>query len=347
MPFDTATRTAILRENATDWLNLAVENIEREYPVMPWFVVEGPGIVPSHRELHPAFYGSFDWHSCVEMYWVAVRLMRLCPGSAAEPTVRETISRLLTPEHIATEIAFFRNPSYRGFERPYGWGWLLALQADLEALNDADGQRWAGILRPLADTLSQRLIAWLPLLTYPQRVGVHQNTAFALSRSFDFAASRAEEGDSALMEAVTTAAERMFRIDTNYPAHYEPSGSDFLSAALCEAELMALLTPTDAFADWLTAFLPGLAESQPVQLFTPATVSDGTDGHLAHLAGLNLSRAAGFLTIAAHLPDADPRLPALSAAAERHTHASLASVSGSDYMLEHWLSAYATLLLTV
>lgn len=347
MPFDAAARAAILREHATDWLQLAIENIEREYPVMPWFVVEGPGPIPSHRDLHPAFFGSFDWHSCVEMYWVAVRLMRLCPGSPAEPVVRETLSRLLTTEHITTEIAFFQNPSYRGFERPYGWGWLLALQADLERWDDTDGQRWATILRPLADVLAARLVDWLPLLTYPQRVGVHQNTAFALARSWDIATSRANAGDPALLNAISAAAERMFRGDTNYPANYEPSGADFLSAALCEAELMALLTPTDAFPSWLSAFLPGLAESQPTQLFTPAIVSDRTDGHLAHLAGLNLSRAAGFLAIAAHLPEDDPRLPALTAAAEKHTHASLDAVSGSDYMLEHWLSAYATLLLTV
>lgn len=347
MSFDAQTRHDIVAERANEWITLAVDNIEREYPYMPWMVVEGPGPLPSHRELHPTFFGSFDWHSCVEMYWVAVRLMRLVPGTEAESRARSVMSTLLTDEHIAVEQAFFTAPATRNFERPYGWGWLLALQSELDGWDDVDGRQWATTLRPLAETISTSFVSWLPLLTYPQRIGMHANTAFALLRSLDFAESQARSGDSSLLESIHAAANRFFHEDTDYPAHYEPSGADFLSAALTEADLMSRTLDRDTFPVWLDAFLPGLASAEPSQLFTPAIVSDGSDGQIAHLAGLNLSRSASFLSIAGALPADDDRVASLEDAARVHAEAALDSVSGSHYMLEHWLAAYATLLLTV
>jgi len=346
MSFTAQVRHAMLVERANEWIDLAVDNIEREYPYMPWMVVEGPGPLPSHRELHPTFFGSFDWHSCVEMYWVAVRLMRLVPGTAAEARARRAISNLLTDDHIGVENAFLTAPATRNFERPYGWGWLLALQSELEGWDDGDGRRWATTLRPLATTISTSFVHWLPLLTYPQRIGMHANTAFALLRSLDFAESQAHSGDTSLREAIDEAANRFFREDVDYPARYEPSGADFLSAALTEADLMRYLLDGETFPSWLDSFLPDLAISEPHQLFMPAIVSDGSDGQIAHLAGLNLSRAASFLSIAGALPVDDARRQVLEDAAHVHADAALASVSGSHYMLEHWLAAYATLLLT-
>ena len=347
MPIDATARESFLRDNAADYVELAIRNIESEYPHNPWMIVEVPGPLPSHRDLHPVFYGSFDWHSCVEMYWVAVRVLRLFPEEVAQDTARESISGLLTPAHIATEVEFFENPKHRSFERPYGWGWLLALQAELDGWDDPDGRVWATTLRPLSDAIGRSMLAWLPLLTYPQRVGMHANTAFALLRSLDHARNIAEQGHPELQEAIAQAGRRFFADDTDYPARYEPSGADFLSAALSEAELMCRLLPDVVFPVWLNTFLPGLAEGDPMQLFTPAIVSDGTDGQIAHLAGLNLSRAASFLAIAKSLNAADSRVAVLEHAAENHANASIGAVSGSDYMLEHWLAAYAVLLLTV
>lgn len=346
MPFDFATRTELLRRNAHDYVNLAITNIEREYPYMPWMVVDDPGSIPSHRELHPTFFGSFDWHSCVEMYWTAVRLLRLYPDDTPQHRAREAISKLLTGEHIQTEVAFFNLPGHRGFERPYGWGWLLALQSELDRWDDPDAARWAVTLKPLTDTIARGFVTWLPLLTYPQRVGTHPNTAFALLRSLDHAAHLTRSGDAALHDAISEASSRFFANDTDCPAHYEPSGADFLSAALTEAELISCLLPPGDYAVWLDAFLPDLATVEPHELFTPAVVSDGSDGQLAHLAGLNLSRGASFLAIASVLDTSDPRVVTLQEAAETHANASLHQVSGSDYMLEHWLAAYATLLLS-
>ena len=349
MTLDHQQRTSILHERAAGYVRVALDNVTREYPHMPYFVATGPGPYPMHRELHPAFYGCFDWHSCVEMHWAIVRLLCRFPeavpiGLAAE--ARETFGELLTEENIAAEARFFKDPNHRSLERPYGWGWLLTLHRELATWDDPDARRWARALEPLADLLTTNLVGWLPKLTYPQRVGVHPNTAFGLSRSYGHAERRAARGDGALLEAIQEAAVRWFADDEDYPARYEPSGADFLSAALSEAELMSRVLGPDGFPGWLERFLPDIAEGRPGELFQPAEVSDPTDGQIAHLHGLNLSRAWAFVALAARLPAGDARIAPMLAAAERHAEASLPYVAGSDYMVEHWLAAYAILLLS-
>lgn len=344
--FARARRGEILRAAAGGYVDVALENVIREFPTMPHFIATGPGPYPSHRELHPAFYGCFDWHSCVEMEWVVIRLLRLFPDDVPSARARETLDALLTPDNIRTEVAFFADPNHRSLERPYGWAWLLTLQHELEIWSDEAGARWAAAVRPLAALFSRNLMTWLPKLIYPQRVGMHANTAFALLRSLDFAERRAAAGEPDLLSAIRASGFRFFERDTGYPAHYEPSGADFLSAALSEAELMSRLLDPERFPEWLDAFLPGLADGEPASLFTPAIVSDQTDGQIAHLTGLNLSRAASFVHLAEALPDGDARTSPLLDAASRHASASLPAVTGSDYMVEHWLAAYATLLLS-
>ena len=344
--FDRARRREILHAAAHGYVDVALANVIREFPVIPQFIATGPGPYPSHRELHPAFYGCFDWHSCVEMQWVVIRLLRLFPGDVPATPARETLGDLLTPRNIAREIAFFREPHHRSVERPYGWAWLLTLQHELEIWNDEDSARWAAAVRPLADLLCANLIAWLPKLTYPQRMGMHANTAFSLLRSLDLAERRAAGGEPDLLSAIRKAGFRFFEGDTAYPAHYEPSGADFLSAALTEAELMSRLLDPDRFPAWLETFLPGLSRAEPESLFAPVIVSDETDGQIAHLTGLNLSRAVSLVRLAEALPDGDARVTPLLDAARDHAEASLPAVTGSDYMVEHWLAAYATLVLS-
>jgi hypothetical protein len=345
MPFDQPQRTSILRERADAYVRVALAGITREYPHMPYFVATESADYRTHRERHPAFYGCFDWHSCVEMHWAVVRLLRLFPDAVPAAEARATLDGLLTEENLAVEAAFFARPEHRSLERPYGWGWLLTLQHELATWDDPDARRWAAAVAPLAAVLTGRLLEWLPKLTYPQRTGVHPNTAFGLSRCLDWATLRAEVGDEALHAAIVAAAGRWFGDDTDYPAGYEPSGADFLSPALVEAELMSRVLPPGTFPDWLGRFLPGLAEGEPGALFAPAAVSDPTDGQIAHLHGLNLSRAWAFVALAARLPEGDARIGPLLAGAERHAAASLPHVVGGDYMTEHWLAAYATLLL--
>ncbi len=320
-------------EIAETWLRLAIDNIQIEYPHMAWIVANSPGDYALHRELHPTFFGSFDWHSCVEMYWVAARILRLFPGLPTEGEAIALIDELLIPAHIARETAFCRD--HPGFERPYGWGWALKLQHELDRSTNPDAQRWSEILRPLSDQLVAQFASWLPKLTYAQRMGMHGNTAFGLTLALPYVEANAPE----LQGLIGSRAMDWFGSDTNYPFAYEPSGADFLSAGLCEAVLMQRLMDIDVFASWADSFLPRTG-GEWLEL---AIVSDPTDGQIAHLHGLNLSRAWAFGELAAVLPD---RAAELQAMRKRHISASIDVVAGSHYMVEHWVVAYALLLFT-
>ena len=342
---DDGERVTFLRAQAPTYARLAVANVRRAYPVQVTYVATGPGAPPTPRELHPAFYGSFDWHSCVAMHWTLARLLRRLPDVVPGAAIRATLDAHLTAEALAAEVAFFAAPGHRAVQFPYGWGWLLALTDELGSWDDPDARRWAAHLAPLAELFAARLGEWLPLLTYPVRSGVHANTAFGLLLAWPYADARARAGDGALGETIATNARRWFANDSDYPAAWEPSGSDFLSPALTEAALLARLLAPAEYADWLGRFLPGLAVGQPASLFAPAIVTAATAGHIGHLHGLNLSRAWAFRQIADVLPPADPRRATLAEAAALHT-AALPVVTGGDYLLEHWLVNFATLLLS-
>jgi hypothetical protein len=329
---------AVLAENAEAYARVALANIEREFPHSEGLHQTEPGPVPRPRELHPAFYGSLDWHSCVEMHWILVRLLKLVPDRVPQDEARSALDTHLSAEALAAEARFFANPDRQSGERPYGWGWALRLASDLSELDDPDAERWTANMQPLVDVIVEGFTEWLPKLTYPVRYGIHANPAFAFSLALPFLETHAR-----LMEAVREAALRWFLDDADYPAEWEPSAFDFLSPALAEAVLMASLL--DDFPAWFDRFLPGIADRRPAQLFEPAEVSDPNDGHIAHLHGLNLSRAWCFQGLAAALPEADPRAAVMLEAAERHAAASLDQAVDSNYHLEHWLAAYALLYL--
>ena len=338
-------RRGLLVEHAAGFAATAVENLRREFPYHISRLMTARGDFPqAPRDVHPAFHSSFDWHSCVEMHWLLVRLLRTAPDTLGDKEIRAALAANLTEENLAVEAASFRSGLRPA--RPYGWGWALALEHELAEWGDPDGLRWAAALRPLTDAIIEAFLTYLPKSTYPNRSGVHANTAFGLRLSLDFARRRAQVGDAALLKAIVDAVERWYAGDADYPGAWEPSGSDFLSPALVEAELVTTLWEPERALPWLEAFLPGLADGAPAQLFTPAHVADDSDGQIAHLHGLNLSRAWCWRRLAEHLPAADPRVPALLEAAARHAEPELANVSGSDYMVEHWLAAYAVLYLS-
>ena len=343
---DPIARRALLEANAEAYARVAMTNIRREYPTHVAYYIEGPGPLPPPRQLHPAFYGSFDWHSCVEMHWVLVRLLRSLPALAAAGEARAVLDGTLTRDALAVEAAFCADPAHRGFERPYGWGWALMLTDELTGWDDPDAARWRANIGPLADVLRSRFLEWLPTATYPLRMGLHGNSAFGLSLALPDARREASAGRGALARAIRDAALRWFADDRDYPARLEPSGSDFLSPALTEAELMRSLLDERAFVAWLDAFLPALATGTPAALLEPAIVSDPSDGQGAHLHGLNLSRAYCMRRIAEGLPAGDPRVGVLASSIAKHADASLPAVVGSHYMVEHWLAAYALLLLS-
>jgi len=290
------------------------------------------------HELHPVFFGSFDWHSCVHSYWMLACLLKRFPALESASEIRALFDRQLVPEKVAGECAYLAAATARGFERPYGWGWLLKLAAELALLPET---RWSTALKPLADVFVQRFTDFLPLATYPVRVGTHFNTAFALRLAADYAE---QAKDDALMSLLRETALRWYGGDTHCPAWGEPSGDDFLSSTLIEAECMRRLLPEADFASWFTKFLPDLAQRQPAVLFEPARVSDRSDGKIAHLDGLNLSRAWCWSTLGGALHEGDPRQEPTRTAARLHLAAGLPHVAG-DYMGEHWLASFATLAL--
>ncbi|OZM74611.1 hypothetical protein CFN78_03555 [Amycolatopsis antarctica] len=330
---------------AAEYARVANTNIHREFPNSITSLMREPGDAPDRpSRIHPVFFGSFDWHSCVEMHWVLVRLLRSTPGGLPSDAIRSSLDALLTEPALAGEAATFRVRS--AHTRPYGWGWALALAHELGTWADPDGRRWSAYFAPLAEAVVEAFVEWLPKATYPVRHGLHGNSAFGMARALPYARARAADGEPALLEAIAGAAQRWFGTDAGYPAAWEPSGTDFLSPALTEAELMADLLAEADFPMWLDRFLPGLAAGEPATLFSPAVVSDDSDGMIAHLHGLNLHRAWGWRRIAESLPEADPRLDLLAEAAARHAEAELGNVSGGDYAVEHWLVAYAVLYLS-
>jgi hypothetical protein len=336
----------ILHEQAAAYAQVAVDNIGREFPSLIIRLMSEPGDFPTRpAERTPVFYGSLDWHSCVEMHWLLVRLLRLAGDVVPSGEIRQLLDAQFTADKLAAEASFVTSADGE-FERPYGWAWALALVHEIASLGDAQAQRWLTAIAPLADALTMGFLDWLPRATYPVRHGVHPNSAFALSIALPFAARQAQAGLPDLATAIETKALGWFSGDADYPGSYEPSGHDFLSPALTEAELMSRLLARPEFADWLAAFLPGLTDGEPATLFTPAVVSDSSDGQIAHLHGLNASRAYCWRRIAESLPAGDARIGPALATARTHLDAALPHVVGDDYMVEHWLAVYAVLALS-
>ncbi|WP_231956358.1 DUF2891 domain-containing protein [Posidoniimonas polymericola] len=328
-----------------EFAHLALEGIPREFPNKPSNVMTGPETVLGPRQMHPVFYGSFDWHSSVHGHWMLVRLAKTSPDAEVVGDARALLDRQLTAEGLAAEAAYFDEKQNRSFERMYGWAWTLRLAAELRTWPDADAQRWAANLRPLEERVVELTKDYLPRLTYPIRTGVHPDTAFALAQTLDYARA---VGETELETQVVEFAKAKYLADRDYPARFEPSGEDFFSPACNEADLMRRVLPPAEFAEWLEQFLPGLgdADAPSNALLTPAVVSDVTDPKIVHLAGLNLSRGWTQNGVLAGLPADDPRRAALEASVAAHTRAGLEYVFSGHYEGEHWLATFAVYLLT-
>jgi hypothetical protein len=336
------TAPALTPQLAARFAALALANVVREYPSKPDHVLDAAADAQPTRALHPAFYGSFDWHSCVHMHWLLARLYRVQPALPQRPQIGAVFDRHFAPGAIAGECAYLDRPGARAFERPYGWAWLLKLATELAALPHAPARRWAAQLAPLADAFVARYLDYLPRAHYPIRHGMHANSAFALAFALDYARAA---GERALEDACAVAARKWFGADRDAPAAWEPSGADFLSPALMEAELMRRALAPAAFADWLAAFLPGLALRAPGAPFAPVAVADRADPQIVHLDGLNLSRAWCMRGIATALAPDDPRVQPLRAAATAHLGAGMAGLDSSRYVGAHWLATFAVLAL--
>jgi hypothetical protein len=314
---------------AAAWAAIACEVLETPYPYGASHASGGPDDVDvTPDRLHPAFHGSYDWHSSVHMQWSLVRLLTLAPAQVGQRPI-DVLDQRLTPEAIATEAAYLRaRPSY---ERPYGWAWAAMLVAASRQT------QWADALTPLGEVIADLVLAWLPRQAYPVRHGVHLNSAFALALLSE---AYGDLGRADVVDAIRARALEWFGGDTAYDTRFEPSGTDFLSPALSEAELMRRVLPDEEFAVWLAAFLPGLGTDAHLHLLDVPITDNSGDGQLAHLSGLALSRAWQLRTIASALPDV---ADVLRAGADRQVEAVLPTVTGGDFMSTHWLVSFALL----
>ena len=324
---------------ASDFARLGLLSVQREYPHLLQHALNGPGDAQTPRALHPAFYGSYDWHSCVHQHWMLVRLVRIFPTLPERAEIDRVLRAHLTAENLAAEAAYLATPGHETFERPYGWAWLLKLSQELRAYDATLAQN----LAPLVAVIRAGFVRYLRTLPHPVRHGVHGNTAFAMSFALNFARS---VDDQELKLLCTGRAAAWFGHDADYPAQYEPGGEDFFSPALVEAGLMARILPQPAFVKWFDRFLPRLALGEPAGLLKPVAVSDPSDPRIGHLIGLNLNRAWVWRRLAKILPGGDARIALIETAAERHFAAALPQLSETDFSRAHWLTSFAVYTLT-
>jgi hypothetical protein len=317
--------------------------VHKEYPNKISHNLNSDADVAPPRELTPSFYGCYDWHSSVHGHWLLARLVRTFPDAPFAQPARDALARSLTPENIAREANYLRGEGRASFERPYGLAWLLQLCAELREWDDPGAHVLADNLQPLEQAALERLKAWLPKLSNPVRIGEHAQTAFSLGLMIDYARSR---HDDAFEKLAIDAARKFYFADKACPMNYEPSGEDFLSPCLGEADVMRRVLSPNEFSKWLAEFLPQIPKAKD-SAWLPAVVSpDPTDPKLAHLDGLNLSRAWMLEGILSSLEPNDPRRAALVATAEAHQRAGLAAVTGAHYEGGHWLGSFAVYLAT-
>jgi hypothetical protein len=326
---------------ATRFAGLALKCLHQEYPNHISHTLASDADVRAPRALTPAFYGCYDWHSDVHGHWLLVRLVRLFPDAPFAVPARAALERTFTAANIGTEVAYLKAEGRAPFERPYGLAWLLQLAAELRAWDDPDARRWRATLAPLETEATTRLANWLPKLHYPIRIGEHDQTAFSFGLVWDWAGIAQDARMRALLH---DAAQRFYLKDRNCPLAYEPSGEDFLSPCIAEADFMRRVLPPPAFAAWLSEFLPQIPSKGGSSWLTPGVVTDRSDPKLAHIDGLNLSRAWMLQGIAQGLPATDARRPVLLSASRQHAEAALPFVTGEHYEGGHWLGTFAVYL---
>jgi hypothetical protein len=329
-------------ETAARFAKLALACVRQEYPNKIAHVLNSPADARTPRELTPAFYGCYDWHSAVHGHWLLARLARQFPDAAFAREAVAALNANITTATIAGEVVYLNGTGRETFERPYGLAWLLQFSAELREWNAPEGRALAATIAPLEAVAVARLKAWLPKLAYPIREGEHAQTAFAFGLVLDWARAN----DPALARLLVERIREFHLRDRSCPIGYEPSGQDFLSPCLAEADVMRRVLPAPEFATWLADFLPAIPSDGSVAWLPIGVVTDRSDGKLAHLDGLNLSRAWMLDGIAAGLPPADPRRRALTATASAHAASGLAAVTGEHYAGGHWLGSFATYLLT-
>lgn len=338
--------TPVLTEEvASGFVDLSLHCVDRPYPYKIGYRFPSEDWVKPHTEVHPSFYGCWDWHSAVHGHWAMVKVLKSFPDIEEKDSIRLKLSTNLTRKNLQAEYDFFAKQSFTGgFERTYGWAWLMKLYAELATWEDEEGQQWKQNMQPLAELLAQKTIDYLKVLSSPLRPGTHANTAFSFGLMTEYA-EVAE--DTSLMEAMRTFSEQHFQTDKNCPTSYEPSGTDFISPCLAEAALMSKFLSTEAYLSWFEDFLPLPSSAEIRSIETPPVVLDKEDPGIGHLIGLMFQRAWCLKQIAAVFDDTDPRKEYFLEIAIRHMEAGEALMFDSGYGGAHWLATFAIYAYTI
>lgn len=328
-------------EKLLDMADLALACLDQTYPNSVKHVLNSAADAAPPETLYPAFFGCFDWHSSVHGHWLLVRSAKLFPNHQKTAHILSRLDAHFTTEKLQAELNYFQQAGRAGFERPYGLAWFLQLYAELHDWQHPQAQQWLTAMQPLKNHVVVQFSNWIPKLAYPIRTGEHSQTAFAFGLAYDYADTT---DDQAFKELLTLNIKRLYANDRDCPTHYEPSGQDFLSACLAEADMMRRILPNKAFSKWLKKFLPEIKKGS--RWLPVAVVTDRVDGKLAHLDGLNISRAWMLEGIASALPKKDKRRSTLSKLADKHALSGLAAVTGEHYAGGHWLGSFASYYLT-
>ncbi len=340
-PSETISTPSLDATAAGRFAALALACLHQEYPNHVSMTLLSDADARPPHELTPAFYGCLDWHSDVHGHWLLVRLLRLYPDAPFAAQARAEIAKSLTPANIAAEVAFLQQEGRASFERPYGLGWLLRLVTELRQWDDPQAREWATTLQPLEAEVAVRIKLWVPKLQYPIRIGEHNQTAFSFSQIWDWAELT---GDREMKAVLTDAANRFYWKDKSCPLQYEPNGEDFMSPCLGEADFMRRVLDQSSYGKWLADFLPEIPRETGRIWLKPAIVTDRSDPKLAHLDGLNLSRAWMLQGIASGLEPSDKRVKSLLETAAAHRTEALPNVTGEHYEGGHWLGTFAVYL---
>ncbi len=340
--------TDIAPELSARFSAMALSCVHQEFPNKISRTTNSAAEIGSPKELFPVFYGCFDWHSAVHGHWLLVRLLRVAPQESSEDASwREAalvaLEQSFSEDNIKGELANFSRPARGSWERPYGLAWFLQLTTELREWDDPQAKIWLARLQPLETDIADSLKDWLPKLAYPIRLGTHNQSAFAFGLMLDWARA---SGDTKMERLIVERATAFHKNDVNCPLAYEPSGEDFLSPCLMEADLMRRILSQAEFSDWFSAFMPDVPTDGSADWLAPGIVKDATDGKLVHLDGVNSSRAWNLYNIARALPASDPRRASLIAAAKIHADTGVAAVSDEHYSGSHWLASFATYLMT-
>lgn len=322
---------------------LALNCIQKEFPNKISRTTHTAEEIGAPKEIFPVFYGCFDWHSAVHGHWLLIRLLRLAPEADWKNEAMAKLDENFSESNIAGEIANFARPARGSWERPYGVAWFLQLTSELREWDDPQAKVWLTRLEPLENDIADSLKAWLPKLAYPIRLGTHNQSAFAFGLMWDWAEM---SGDTEMLTLLKEKSLIFHENDIDCPLSYEPSGEDFLSPCLMEADLMRRILPPEDFVNWLSLFMPNIPKNGSADWLEPGIVKDASDGKLVHLDGVNLSRAWNLYNIAAALPEDDARRASLIASAVLHENVGIDAVSDEHYSGSHWLASFATYLKT-